>query len=102
MFLFDFIYDLSPNCLELYNSVLTFYPLGGTSNSSSFGSSINSHTRQNMFTNFLITILWVSIALAIYLYLAIWAFILFVLVSVVSFFAFALVQSGSFYQEPLE
>jgi len=55
-----------------------------------------------MFTNFLITLLWVSSGLAIYCYLAIWAFMLFGLISVVSFFAFALVQSSSFSQEPLE
>jgi hypothetical protein len=55
-----------------------------------------------MFIHFLITLLWVSFGLAIYCYLAIWAFILFGLISVVSFFAFALVQNGSFSQEPLE
>jgi hypothetical protein len=55
-----------------------------------------------MFTNFLITLLWVSSGLAIYCYLAIWAFILFLLISFVSLFAFALVQGGSLSQEPLE
>jgi len=55
-----------------------------------------------MFTNFLITLLWVSSGLAIYCYLAIWAFILFLFISVVSLFALALVQGGSLAQEPLE
>jgi len=57
---------------------------------------------RSMFTNFLITLLWVSSGLAIYCYLAIWAFILFCLISFVSLFAFALVQGGSLSQEPLE
>jgi hypothetical protein len=55
-----------------------------------------------MLINFLITLLWVCSGLAIYCYLAIWAFVLFGLISVVSFFACALVQSGSLSQEPLE
>jgi hypothetical protein len=55
-----------------------------------------------MFTNFLITLLWVSSGLVVYCYLAIWAFVLFLLISFVSLFALALVQGGSLTQEHAE
>jgi hypothetical protein len=55
-----------------------------------------------MFTSLLVTLLWVIGGLAIYCYLAIWAFVLFILASIVSFCAFALVQHSTLSQEPLE